>query len=382
MTKFAIVSQRLLGHLIPALGLGRELKRRGHEVHLLGHPDIRHLAEKEKMTFHELREDEFPDKKIGQVGREILLIHSIYFFECFVCDSAMSAPAYVAEHLNLPWISFQTTVLLSDEQVPGSIRANDRLRVMYRDQLNEFRRELGLRLLNGGYRTRGDLAGASPYLHLVMTYPQMNVLPDNYSIPGMKFVGPCGVELPLAQQEDSESLIPRILICTTSITDRPKFEEHTRRYLNACLQGLNSKSLKVTISAQFRPLDSNETTGNIEYSTDYPLHDAALSNTDLVITHGGCSTLQRVMLHGIPMIVIPLGSDHRILADKVLEFGSGVLMEPQIINEINLWSTVQQVLNNPAYKQNALRLASRLRESPPANQVAADAVEQFLEGSS
>jgi zeaxanthin glucosyltransferase len=60
MAHFGLVCPELTGHLNPMTALGRELKRRGHRVILVGRPDARKKTETAGLEFAVIGEKEFP----------------------------------------------------------------------------------------------------------------------------------------------------------------------------------------------------------------------------------------------------------------------------------------------------------------------------------
>ena len=60
MAHFGLICPELSGHLNPMTTLGRELKRRGHRVTLIGRPDAQRKTETAGLEFAVVGEKEFP----------------------------------------------------------------------------------------------------------------------------------------------------------------------------------------------------------------------------------------------------------------------------------------------------------------------------------
>ena len=66
MAHFGLICPELSGHLNPMTTLGRELKRRGHRVTLIGRPDAQKKTESAGLEFAVVGEKEFP---LGSLAR-------------------------------------------------------------------------------------------------------------------------------------------------------------------------------------------------------------------------------------------------------------------------------------------------------------------------
>ena len=73
MAHLGLICPELTGHLNPMMALGRELKRRGHQVTLIGRPDAQKKTESAGLEFAVVGEKEFPvgslAKTSAQLGR-------------------------------------------------------------------------------------------------------------------------------------------------------------------------------------------------------------------------------------------------------------------------------------------------------------------------
>ena len=81
-----------------------------------------------------------------------------------------------------------------------------------------------------------------------------------------------------------------------------------------------------------------------------------LPKTSLNINHGGINTILESLSYGVPMIAIPLTSDQPGAAARVAWTKAGELIKLSNLNAYQLKKTVERVLREPSYKQNAVRL--------------------------
>jgi len=90
-------------------------------------------------------------------------------------------------------------------------------------------------------------------------------------------------------------------------------------------------------------------------------HDAALRRAALVVTHGGHGTVMRALVHGVPLLVMPLGRDQHDNAARVAARGAGLVLAADA-DEAAIAAAVQRLLVEPAFALNAQALGARIRE--------------------
>ena len=144
MTHFAILAPAAIGHLNPMSVLGRELKRRGHQVTFFGIPDIEVKLRNSGLDFWSIGETEFPLGSLEEYYKELgkmsgvaglkftvnrLKISTQMLFdqapnalklagvEAILVDQVTLGGGTIAEFLNLPFITICNALLINRE--PG-----------------------------------------------------------------------------------------------------------------------------------------------------------------------------------------------------------------------------------------------------------------------
>ncbi|WP_025680069.1 glycosyltransferase [Paenibacillus massiliensis] len=402
MARIMIVSQWLLGHLIPVLGLGAELCSRGHSVTVVAPLHYQSVIKRAGLRFVEVRHGKYPQKFITETVLELQEVLSEETFELMICDSGLCAPAYLAEKRQIPWVSYMTGIFWPDELMPGVPRVHERMMRMFRSAADEARARIGLSPLQEKARTRGDLAGLSPYLHLMMIVRELIPVPNAMPDPSV-FVGPCSL---VATEEEVNnegankdtnndtnkgsihetwgeirpsqeiSHCPTIVVCTTS-ADRDGYREITERYVEEAIRVCEARTCQLIVSED-KPYGGEKVLpGHISWVEGVPSHDVLFRSADLIITHGGCGTLQKAIHHRVPIIVIPLGADHLSSAVRCQELGIGELLEPDSI-EGGLEPLMDILLGNPEVKERMQKLSAKA-DCIQANRNGADEVERLLQ---
>nr|XP_044986121.1 UDP-glucuronosyltransferase 2B1-like [Jaculus jaculus] len=86
--------------------------------------------------------------------------------------------------------------------------------------------------------------------------------------------------------------------------------------------------------------------------------------TKAFIAHGGTNGLYEAIYHGIPVVGIPLFADQPDNIAHMISKGAAVRVDFNTISSADLLSALRTVLNDPSYKENAMRL-SRIHHDQP-----------------
>ncbi|MFB7814464.1 glycosyltransferase [Paenibacillus chitinolyticus] len=388
MAHLFIAVQRVLGHVVPALAIGQQLKKKGHEVTLVTHPANKELTVRAGLDFLPAEWGKFPEKFIYEQALEMDALLAGREVDWMICDSSQAAPAYAAERRGIPWISLQTTVPYPEEALPGSRTVFNRLRQSYARELNGVRMRLGLPPLTDDRRTRGDLAGLSPRLHLVNVHAAL--YPEEGGIPEQSvFTGSCTLQSGDRDRVNEASRLepeaypgrPVVLVCASS-TERHDSREVMNRYIGAAVSLSEENSFNLIV-AEHKPYEGKRPLPpHVRWITAYPNHDLLLPRADAVITHGGCGTVQSIMRYGVPMVVIPLASDQHLLARTCERLGIALTVGPEEAGHGRIGQALHSLLaeGNP-YTPRAKELAAIVGRDNP-NEAAVRAIEQVLQNNS
>lgn len=104
---------------------------------------------------------------------------------------------------------------------------------------------------------------------------------------------------------------------------------------------------------------------------------ALLKQSSLVITHAGLNTTLEALAQGVPLIAIPLTHDEPAIAARIVWNGVGERLSPARLRPEKLRALIQQVLNQPHYRQNAMRLQQAIAHSGGTT-LAADILEKAI----
>jgi MGT family glycosyltransferase len=106
-----------------------------------------------------------------------------------------------------------------------------------------------------------------------------------------------------------------------------------------------------------------------------------LQRADVFITHGGINSVHEGLYYGVPLILIPYQFEQLLNARRVTAHHAGLLIDDQLLQKLvtteKLRQSLQEVLTNPHYTENAKRIQEILRETGGFQQ-AADLIQTHL----
>jgi MGT family glycosyltransferase len=203
-----------------------------------------------------------------------------------------------------------------------------------------------------------DFAGRMP-LYLVPGSPEFDYQRDDLPS-SVHYVGPClwkgSKEESLPQWiADLPSDQPLIYASEGTVQLKPVV-------LRAVAQGLAGLPVQVilttgkhrdpaTLDLGVQPLPSN-----IHVAQWIPL-TPLLRKLSAMVTIGGPSTMMAAFEAGVPVVVVPFTWDHPETGWRVAESGAGIHLPPKQCTPERMRDAVERLLHEPAFRQNAQRLA-------------------------
>jgi len=217
-------------------------------------------------------------------------------------------------------------------------------------------------------------------LYLVPSIPELDY--NRRDLPrSVHYVGPCVWNKP------NQELTPTWLAEIPS--DRPwvHVTEGTAHYqepflLRAAVQGLGHEPYEaiLTTGPQRDPaqLGLGIPAPNVHVER-WVSHTDLLPRCAVMVTTGGAGTVMAGLQAGVPQVVVPTLWDKADNAQRVVEAGAGIRLEPRQCTPAGLRAAVRQVLDEPGYRGRAQWLAERLgaASGPPR---AAELLESLATG--
>jgi UDP:flavonoid glycosyltransferase YjiC (YdhE family) len=107
-------------------------------------------------------------------------------------------------------------------------------------------------------------------------------------------------------------------------------------------------------------------------------HDRLMPDSAAVIGHGGLGTVLRGLAHGVPQLLLPLGRDQALNAERVEELGAGIRL-PTDAPPGRIRTALRRLLTDRRFPAQASRVARRIATDQP-DRTAAEALEHTPHG--
>ena len=125
------------------------------------------------------------------------------------------------------------------------------------------------------------------------------------------------------------------------------------------------------------PLDEIDAPPNVSVVASAP-HSEVLRHAAAVVTHAGHGTVIKALAAGVPVVALPMGRDQDDNAARVVYAGAGERLK-RTASPDKIASAVRRVLDEPAFGENARRIAAVIAQETAHDQ-AADELEALARG--
>ncbi len=97
-----------------------------------------------------------------------------------------------------------------------------------------------------------------------------------------------------------------------------------------------------------------------------------LERADLLVSHSGSGTMLGGLVHGVPQVALPRGTDQPQNAALLARAGAGLVVAPEDYAVDTIRAAVVEVMDNPAHRAAAERVRDEIADMPDADAVWAD----------
>lgn len=396
------------GNLSPALTAAGRLRRRGHDVRVIGDPDMREETEAAGFPFASWRRAprysdlgdaaNVPDPsdardfienvlfaptaayaadtrdELERTPTDALLAHDVLLGAALAAEAAGIPCAMLSPHVSLRPLSGIPPVGsgLMPPRTPEDRAAVDAATSRFAAVMN-----VGLPILNQA-RARLKLA---PVDHVFDQYDRAERVllaissafdfPADHLPRNVRYVGPLldppGWSRPWKAPWPREIVRPRVLVSFGTTFQGQA--DALQRVVNA-LGGMAVDAVVTTGPALVgTPVHAPD---NVTLIHSAP-HDAVMKEVSLVVTHGGHGTLCRALAHGLPLLVMPMGRDQNDNASRVEVHGAGLSLPPTA-PEAEIAAALNRLLT-----ERHFRVAARWLRKAIAPDLSSDALAREIE---
>ncbi len=376
------------GHTNPTLGVVKELVARGHQVWYYSYNMLREKIEATGAVF--ISCDDFDmemrlsPRDAARLGKDLALSTRVLTDttmalddsvcrhmeqlkpDCIVADSMAVWGKAVALKLGIPFVS-STTFAFNQHSA----------RLMKQSPMQLFSLLLSMPKINKcirrfqekGYPINSvlDIIQNDDNTHtIVYTSPEFQPCAETFSDKYV-FVGPS------VRPAESEFLKNRekLIYISMGTVDNARLSLYKH-----CIEALRDTPYQVVLSVgqQVKLSEFGTLPENVQV---FPVVDqmAVLEKADVFLTHCGMNSVSEALYFGIPLVMHPITPEQRAVAEQAHRLGAGRKLEKTTPEAIR--AAVEAVLSDPAYRENARKIAEDFHRCPGAKG-AADKIEQVF----
>lgn len=165
---------------------------------------------------------------------------------------------------------------------------------------------------------------------------------------------------PLPARESWKPSLPTVYFTLGTVFNMESGDLFTRVLSGLCDLSAN---IIVTVGPYLDPLELGPQLGNIHIERYIP-QEAILAHCNVVISHGGSGSVSGALAYGRPMVLIPMGADQPLNAERCVQLGLARVLDPIAATPESVSAAVSEVLANPGYRQAAERLRDEFAVLP------------------
>ncbi|PPE78398.1 hypothetical protein C3941_18910 [Kaistia algarum] len=338
------------GNVPPQRALARQLRRAGHDVHVLTHDSLAEGFAGDGCVFHGLATAPQWDS-----GAPCGPDDEIAFIAQHVSGSAAFAADFLAKHDEIrPDVCVIDAMLITtlDAAMERGLRwvALNHIAWSPEGRAQSFMSSIAAGLpARGGNGTFMGLLEAAP-LTLVASYAEFGTAA---AAPHIQFVGP--IREP-AEGAPWPRRFPERPFVMVSLSTSFQHQYGTLRSICEALAPLPLDVL-VTTGRGLAP-EQLDVSGAVEARAFVP-HDGVMPHVDLVVTHAGLGTLMQAAGAGVPCLCLPNGRDQDDNAARTTALGLGRALPPDAA-PVEIGAAVMSMLDDEALRTACRGFAARV----------------------
>jgi UDP:flavonoid glycosyltransferase YjiC (YdhE family) len=122
-------------------------------------------------------------------------------------------------------------------------------------------------------------------------------------------------------------------------------------------------SVVVTVGRELEPLALGPQPANVRVERYVP-QSLLLPHCELVVSHAGSGSVVGALVHGLPMVLLPIGADQPLNAGRCQELHIARVLDPFHATAADVSNAASEVLSDPSYRRNAQRLKAEIEALP------------------
>ena len=315
------------GHVIPTIGLVRELVKAGHQVTYLMPYDWESKLKDSGAVFLGYENSPKLDKQIRNAffrAEEVIADFDLLIYEQFFFVGKHLAEKHGKKCVRIFTAPATNRELMRQFLSSGGPMGVFRLPLIGTLWTMDAVKGLGIRLKCSSWLD--EIPENPPDCNLVYTLRAFQPFAGDFPEERFRFIGPSVYD----RREEPFPSLPKPLICISLGT----ILKGAERFFRACVHAFRGENVTVVMSVggNFDIAKLGRLPANFIVKHHIP-QITVLKQADLFITHGGMNSVSEAMILGVPMLVIPFVSDQPVNGRQVEKLGLGRVLDGKTLKE-------------------------------------------------
>lgn len=371
--KILFINLPFSGHIIPTLGLVKELLKRENQVtYLLAYEWKNHILQTgaEFMGYKNAKKLSDQLKNAYDAADEIAKEYDLILYEQF-----FFLGKHVAEKWNKPAIRIFTSIASNKEIMKEFINAGGALAI-FRSQwvCRKFTKNVskGIPLMTDSWLK--EIIQNPPNLNFVYTIREFQPYEEEFPDEHFKFIGASIYKRDIQSEFQMPVTNKKIIYISLGT-----IVNNAKSFYKKCMKAFEKEDVMVIMS--IGNLVKRNSLGHIPdnfyiYSSVPQLE--VLEKSDVFITHGGLNSVSEAMYFGVPMVVFPYETDQPLNAKCIERLGVGKRLDRKKVTSELLKTVVTSLLNDNTIAQNTKKVKEKM-QSAPGNSFASDLIMKYFD---
>ena len=342
------------GHVIPTIGLVKELVKHGHQVTYLLPYEWKEMLDGTGAEFagyhnHKKLSEQIKNAyaKTEQIIQEYdLVIYEQFFF----------LGKHLAEKYNKPVVRIFTAPVTNEKLMKEYINAGGPLGIFkYRWIGRSWTKSVakGIPLKTDCWLD--EIVQNPPDLNLVYTLDEYQPYREEFEDEKYKFLGASIYDRGHEKFEIDKKGMPVIYISLGTVI------KGATGFFTRCIQAFEKEDVTVMLSVgkQFNIRKLGKVPDNFHVYQTVP-QLSVLEQADVFVTHGGMNSVSESLVCGVPMVVIPFMADQPTNARRIEELGLGKRLDYKEVNSDLLKRTVLELLTDNELQERVAGMKEKM----------------------
>lgn len=370
--KILFINLPYYGHVIPTIGLVKELIQQGADVTYMMPFDWEDKITESGATFYGYKNHKQLAEQMKYAcaaAEEIIEQYDFVIYEQF-----FFLGKHLAEKYNKPVARVFTAPVTNKKLMGEFITAKGPLSIFQHKWIAKaFTKDIAKDIPLKTDNWLDEIVCNPPELNLVYTLREYQPYAEEFPEEQYKFLGPSVYEREAEEFEFIKGNRPLIYISLGTVL------KGAVSFFQNCIEAFRGENADVIISVG-KKFDIRRLKNLPENVFVYPVVPQleVLKMADVFITHGGMNSVSEALVYGVPMVVIPFVSDQPVNARCVEKLGVGKKLEYSNVKQNVLKEMVFSIIMDSEINVNMKKVQQLINETP-GNKGGAEMIMEYFD---